>query len=110
MVAAVASQLSAAAADTAGGNEMITERPRHQSGNAGYLIVTAGAAAIVWATYVFGIVSVASCAFAAYYLCQTIIAAGTGYRLRGAARRIIVANVALALLLLFIAIVAVPGE
>ena len=111
LVAAVASQLSAAAADTAGGSEMITERPRHESGNAGYLIVTAGAAVIVWATDVFGIVSIASRAFAAYYLCQTIIAASVAFRTRPRNyRRIIVANVALALLLLFIAIVAVPGE
>ncbi len=111
LVAAVASQLSAAAADTAGGSEMITERPRHEPGNGGYLIVTAGAAIIVWATDVFGIVSIASRAFAAFYLCQTIIAASTAYQTRPRNyRRIIVANTALALLLLFIAIVAVPGE
>ena len=111
LIAAVASQLSAAAADTAGGSEMITERPRHASSNAGYLIVTAGAAVIVWATDVFGIVSFASRAFAAYYLCQTIIAASTAYQVRPRNyRRIIVANLALALVLLFIAIAAVPGE
>ena len=111
LIAAVASQLSAAAADTAGGSEMITERPRHQSGNAGYLIVTAGAAVIVWATDVFGIVSIASRTFAAYYLCQTIIAVSVASRTRPRNhRRIILANVALALLLLFIAVVAVPGE
>ena len=110
-VAAVASQLSAAAADTAGGSEMITQRPRHQPGNAGYLVVTAGAAVIVWATDVFGIVSLASRAFAAYYLCQTIVAAATASRTQPPHyRRIIVANVALAVLLAFIAIVAVPGE
>jgi hypothetical protein len=111
LVAAVASQLSAAAADTAGGSEMITQHPRHQPGNGGYLVVTAGAALIVWATDVFGIVSIASRAFAAYYLCQTIIAIATASRTRPShARRIIVANVALALLLLFVAFAAVPGE
>ncbi len=110
LVAAVASQLSAAAADTAGGSEMITERPRSQAGNAGYLVVTAGATVIVWATDVFGIVSIASRAFAAYYLCQTIVAATTASRTRPPHhRRIIVANAALGLLLLFIALVAIPG-
>ena len=111
LVAAVASQLSAAAADTAGGSEMITERPRHEPSNAGYLIVTAGAATVVWATDVFGIVSIASRAFAAYYLCQTIIAASTAIRTRPRNyRRIVVANLALAIVLLLIAIVAIPGE
>jgi hypothetical protein len=111
LVAAVASQLSAAAADTAGGSEMITERPRHQSGNAGYLIVTAGAAVVVWATDVFGIVSIASRAFAAYYLCQAVIAAATAARTRPAHTRVIIAaNVALAGLLLLVAMFAAPGE
>ncbi len=111
LIAAVASQLSAAAADTAGGSEMITGRPRHQANNVGYLVVTAGAAVIVWVTNVFGIISVASRAFAAYYLCQTLLAAATASRTRPARyRSIIVANIALAILLLFIAIAAVPGE
>ncbi len=90
---------------------MITGRAPHQPGNAGYLVVTAGAAVVVWATDVFGIVSVASRAFAAYYLCQTIVAASTASRAQlPHARRIVVANIALAVLLLFIAILAVPGE
>jgi hypothetical protein len=111
LVAAVASQLSAAAADTAGGSEMITNRPRHKPGNAGYLVVTAGAAVFVWATDVFGIVSIASRAFAAYYLCQALVAATTASRAHVRnARLIVVANVALALLLLVIAVVAIPGD
>jgi hypothetical protein len=111
LIAPVASRLSAAAADTAGGSEMITERPRHETSNVGYLVATAGVAVIVWATNVSGIVSVASRAFAACYLCQTLIAAATASSTRPARyRSIIVANIALAILLLFIAIAAVRGK
>ncbi len=110
IVAAIASQLSAAAADAAGGSEMITERPRHEPGNVGYLVVAAGATVIVWATDVFGIVSIASRAFAAYYLCQAVIAAATATHTRPKNYRLVAtANVALSLLLAFIVIAAVPG-
>ncbi len=110
IVAAIASQLSAAAADTAGGSEMITERPRHQPGNIGYVVVTCGATVVVWATDVFGIVSIASRAFAAYYLCQTLIAAATAARTRPPRFRLVItANLGLAVLLAFIAIAAIPG-
>ena len=110
-VAALASQLSAAAADTAGGSEMITQRPGHEPGNFGYLVVTVGAAAVVWATNVFGIVSIASRAFAAYYLCQALVAASTATRQRPRNYRLVVAaNVALALVMVFVAVAAVPGE
>ncbi len=111
VIAAVASQLSAAAADTAGGSEMITERPRHQPGNLGYLVITVGAGVVVWSTNVFGIVSIASRAFAAYYLCQTLLAASTAAHTRPPNHRsVIAANLALAALLAFIAIAAIPGD
>ncbi len=110
LVAAVASQLSAAAADAAGGSEMITERARHESGNVGYLVVAGGAALVVWATDVFGIVSVASRAFAAYYLCQALVAGTTALRIRPPGyRRVVAANAGLALLLAFVVIAAVPA-
>ena len=110
IVAAIASQLSAAAADTAGGSEMITERPRHEAGNIGYVIVTGGAAVVVWATNVFGIVSIASRAFAAYYLCQTLVAASTAARTRPPRFRLVIAaNLGLAALLAFITVAAIPG-
>ena len=110
VIAAIASQLSAAAADTAGGSEMITQRPRHEPGNLGYLVVTGGATIVVWATDVFGIVSIASRAFAAYYLCQTLIAAATAARTRPPRFRLVIAaNLGLAALLAFIAVAAIPG-
>jgi hypothetical protein len=110
-LAAVASQLSAAAADTAGGSEMITERARHEPGNLGYIVVAAGAGAVVWATDVFGIISLASRAFAAYYLCQALIAARVATLGRRRNRRLVAAaNVALAAVLLGVTILALPGE
>ncbi len=111
VIAAVASQLSAAAADTAGGSEMITNRPRHQHGNIGYLVVAAGALVVVWGTDVFGIVSVASRAFAGYYLCQCVGAAIVAARVRPHRyRTIVAANLVLAVVLAGIAVGAVPGE
>ncbi len=110
IVAAIASQLSAAAADAAGGSEMITERPRHEPGNVGYLVVAAGATVVVWATDVFGIVSIASRAFAAYYLCQAVIAVATATQTRPKNYRLVAAaNITLSLVLAFIVIAAIPG-
>jgi hypothetical protein len=110
-IAAIASQLSAAAADTAGGSEMITERGRHERGNLGYVIVAGGACVVVWATDVFGIISLASRAFAAYYLCQALIAARVATLGDRPNRRLVtVANLALAVLLLAVTILAMPGE
>ncbi len=66
---------------------------------------------IVWATDVFGIVSIASRAFAGYYLCQCVVAVLTARRVRP--RRstlIVVANVALAVLLAAVVLTALPGE
>jgi hypothetical protein len=111
IVAAIASQLSAAAADAAGGSEMITERPRHEASNVGYLVVAVGAAVVVWATDVFGIVSIASRAFAAYYLCQAVLAIAAAVRSRPKNFRLVVAgNVVLVLLLAFVVVAAIPGD
>ncbi len=111
IVAAVASQLSAAAADAAGGSEMITERPRHEPSNLGYLVVAAGATVVVWATDVFGIVSIASRAFAAYYLCQAVLAIAAALRARPKNFRLVVAgNAVLVLLLAFVVLAAIPGD
>jgi hypothetical protein len=110
IVAAMASQLSAAAADAAGGSEMITERVRNEAGNVGYLVVAAGAALVVWTTDVFGIVSVASRAFAGYYLCQVVVAIITAVRARPANyRRVITTNAVLAVVLAFVTVAAIPA-
>ncbi|RMH85647.1 MAG: hypothetical protein D6683_01205 [Actinomyces sp.] len=75
VVAAVASQLSAGIADTAGGGEMITGARRgHPDAGVGYVVVVGGAIVLTWLSDVFAIISLASRAFALYYLLQTIAA------------------------------------
>jgi len=111
VIAAIASQLSAATADTAGGSEMLTDRPRHQGGNVGYPAFALGAALVAWFADIFSIVSFASRAFAFYYLCQAVLTVVTASRLRPPHHRLIaVGNTLLAAGLLFVALAALPGE
>jgi hypothetical protein len=111
ILAAVASQLSAATADTAGGSEMLTSRPRHEGRNIGYPAVALGATFVAWFADIFSIVSFASRAFALYYACQATLAAMTALRLRPPRYGLIVAaNIALAVGLLVVAFVAIPGD
>ncbi len=111
VAAAIASQFSAATADTAGSSEMLTDRPRHQGGNVGYPAVALGAALVAWFANIFSIVSFASRAFAVYYLCQALLTAITAWRLRTPRYLLItVASTALAAALLFVAIAAIPGD
>jgi hypothetical protein len=111
VLAAIASQLSAAAADTAGAGEMLTDRPRHQGGNVGYPAVAFGAALVAWFADIFSIVSFASRAFAVYYLCQALLTAITAWRLRAPRYLLVtVASAVLAAALLFVAVAAIPGE
>lgn len=76
LLAAVASQVSAAVADTVGGGEMLLGRATQTDAAVGYVTVTAGAAVVVWLTDVFELIALASRAFAAYYLLQVLIAVG----------------------------------
>ncbi len=111
VLAAIASQLSAATADTAGGSEMLTDRPHHQGGNVGYPAVALGAALVAWFANIFSIVSFASRAFAVYYLCQALLTAMTAWRLRTPRYLLVsVASTVLAAALLFVAIAAIPGD
>ncbi len=73
-VAAAASQLSAALADTIGGAGLITEAaPVPLGDTAGCMLMVTTALAIVWTTDVFGIINVASKGFALYYLLQVLV-------------------------------------
>ena len=110
VLAAIASQLSAAMADTAGGGEMLTNKPRHQRGNLGYPAVALGAALIAWFANIFAIISFASRAFALYYLCQVLSTAATAWRLRTPHHVLVtIASLLLAAGLMFIVIAAIPG-
>lgn len=75
IVAAAMSQFSAAIADTLGGGGLISEESRTTlSPGWGYLIIAAGAIALVWSTSIFEIIAYASRAFAFYYFAQTVLA------------------------------------
>jgi hypothetical protein len=111
VLAAIASQLSAATADTAGGSEMLTDRPRHQGGNVGYAAVALGAALVAWVANIFAIVSFASRAFAVYYFCQALLTAITAWRLRTPRYLLVtVASTVLAAALLLVVVAATPGD
>lgn len=74
-VAAVASQFSAAIADTLGGGGLIKEETKGKLPvGVGYSIIVVGAIALVWSANIFEIIVYASKAFAFYYLTQTIVA------------------------------------
>jgi hypothetical protein len=75
IVAAVMSQFSAAVADTAGSGGLLSEfshrrmTPRH-----GYLLVAVMAIILIWSASIFEIITIASRAFALYYLLQCVVA------------------------------------
>lgn len=113
VVAAVASQLSAAVADTAGGGEMLTGSSRNAaSAGVGYVAVTGAAIAVVWLADVFAIISLASRAFAAYYFVATTTVLLVLVRDRSAPRRgIRIAGFAALIVLLGLVVVfAIPAD
>lgn len=112
VLGAVASQLSASVADTAGGGGMLMRVHRHsRSARSGYVAVALAAIAVVWFANVFAIVSLASRAFAAYYLTQTVMVILVVARERtGAARtRGLASYGGLAAVLLFVVLFAIPA-
>ncbi len=113
VVAAIASQLSAAVADTAGGGEMLSGASRVvPAARYGYVIVTGLAIGVVWLVDVFAIISVASRAFAAFYLVQTVMSFFVLYRDRSLRRRttLLLSYGALILVLAFIVGFAIPAD
>ena len=75
MLAALMSQFSAAVADTGGGGGLLSENSaRRMSTRVGYVCVCISAILLVWAVDLLHIIALASRAFAAYYLFQTILA------------------------------------
>jgi hypothetical protein len=74
LIAATASQLSAALADTIGGGGLLRELVRIRlSTNVYYMLIVILAIALVWSANVFEIINYASKGFALYYLVQTIV-------------------------------------
>ena len=75
MIAALTSQFSAAVADMGGGGGLLRENSHgHLSARVGYVSIAIAAVLLVWAVNLLEIVALASRAFAAYYLLQTLLA------------------------------------
>jgi len=73
--AAVASQFGAAVGDTLGAGGLAAEESRGRlSAPLAYLLVAGLGVTLVWTTNVFEIITLASRAFAIYYLAQTLVA------------------------------------
>ncbi len=106
-LAAVMSQFSAAVADTAGSGGLLSEfshrrlMPRH-----GYVLVATIAIILVWSASIFEIITIASRAFAFYYLLQCLVALiasrGRGHFVQR------IGFVIMAVLLLLVVMFAIP--
>jgi hypothetical protein len=73
IIAAVMSQFSAAVADTAGSDGLISEFTRRRiNPSMGYLLVILLAIGITWTTSIFEIITIASQAFAGYFFCNVL--------------------------------------
>lgn len=80
IVAAVMSQFSAAVADTAGSGGLLSELShRRVSPRSGYTLVVILATILIWSANIFEIITIASRAFAAYYLLQCLVALSINY-------------------------------
>jgi len=110
IVAAVMSQFSAAVADTAGSGGLLSESSRHRvTPGLGYALVATLATVLVWSASIFEIITIASRAFALYYLLQCVVALIASRGRRHFVQRI--GFVVIAVLLLLVVLFAIPdGE
>ncbi len=75
IIAAVMSQFSAAVADTAGSGGLLSEFSRRRlTPSFGYVLVATMAIILIWSASIFEIITIASRAFALYYLLQCVVA------------------------------------
>lgn len=113
IIAAVMSQFSAAIADTLGGGGLLSEESRGRiKASYSYVLIATCAIALVWTANVFEIITLASRAFAAYYLCQTLVALQVSRRLAQCVPRWIcyLWFGGLALMLVWIMVFAIPAD
>ncbi|NEU14839.1 hypothetical protein G3T14_22500 [Methylobacterium sp. BTF04] len=108
ILAALASQLSAAVADTNGAGGLLSESlGKRLSSNVGHLITALAAISIVWVANIYEIITYASKAFVAYYALQSIQAARSAWLQRNFVRTLLfVLATALALVVIVFAIPA----
>jgi len=107
IVAAVMSQFSAAIADTVGSGGLLSEFSRRRlTPSFGYVLVACMAIVLIWSASIFEIITIASRAFALYYLLQCLVALiacrGQGHLLRQ------IGFVIMAVLLLLVVLFAIP--
>ena len=113
IVAAIMSQFSAAVADTVGAGSLASESSKGRlATNKGYVVVSFLAIVLVWTTDLLEIISVASRAFAVYYLLQCFVAIiASRHHHDGTALRLnLLRFTTLAVILAFIVIFAIPAE
>jgi hypothetical protein len=114
IVAAVMSQFSAAVADTIGGGGLFAEVGQRWRLNQrrSYVLLLLLATAITWLTDVFEVITLASRAFAVYYMLQSVEAFLVEWRAEAGERRIVrlLSFGALAALMLAIAGLGKPAE
>lgn len=113
IVAAIMSQFSAAVADTVGAGCLASESSSGKlSTNKGYLLVSFLAIVLIWTADLLEIISVASRAFAVYYLLQCIVAiiACQHHYTRSERLNYFSRFATLGVILTFIVIFAMPAE
>jgi len=108
LIAAVASQFSAAIADIVGASGLLLENiGRSMTVRAGYVVVTSASLLMIWTLNIFEIITWASRGFAAYYALQTILLLVVLKRENSFARRpLLVAGLILLLLVLLFVVLA----
>lgn len=108
VMGAVASQFSAAVADSIGASELVADLSGNRVGErAAYWLIGAAALGLLWLTDVIGLVALASRAFALFYALQCAVASLVARRAGEAARAAWFAVLALACLA--IAVLGVPA-
>jgi len=113
LLAAIMSQLSAAVADTLGSGGMLSEASNQRlPERMGYGLVVVMAIGLVWSIDIFGIIAIASRAFAIYYLVQCGAAWMAASRIRSGWLRLVLRSAfgVLGLILLLVVIFAIPAE
>jgi hypothetical protein len=109
VVAALASQLSAACADMNGAGGLLEESSgRRVSVKAGNLTTAVVALAITWSANIYQIIAYASQAFVAYYALQSLQAAHSAWRMRRPGR--VALFVGATLLALIVVVFAIPAQ
>ncbi|MFS8136960.1 MAG: hypothetical protein ACMG50_02415 [Thermomonas sp.] len=109
VIMALASQLSAAVADTSGAGGLISESTnKRMPVNLGHLVTAAAAIAITWLADIYQIITYASQAFVAYYALQSLQATLSAWRLGRKGRAAVYAlGIVIALL---VVVFAIPAE